>query len=65
MMDDLFDRIASGTTTADDCREVERMAAALSTLRLFVHEVSLFCDDEDYADRATRLLNDLYQEGES
>jgi hypothetical protein len=61
-MDDIFERIANGTTTVDDCREVERVMAALSTLRLFVHEVSLFCDDEDFANRATRLLNDLYQE---
>ena len=61
-MDDLFERIVTGMTTAEDCREVERMAATLSTLRLFVHEVSLFCEDEDYADRANRLLNDLYQE---
>jgi hypothetical protein len=61
-MDNLFDRIATGTTTADDCREVELMAATLSTLRLFVHEVSLFCEDENFANRASWLLSCLYPE---
>jgi hypothetical protein len=53
---DLLNRIATGTTTEEDCREVERMAAMLSRLQEFVHDVSLFCDDQQYADLASRLL---------
>lgn len=60
-MDEILSRIANGTTTVDDCLEVELMATALLTLLLFVHEVSLFCDDEDFATRAGWILNDIYR----
>lgn len=58
---DLLNRIATGTTTEEDCRKVERMAAMLSRLQEFVHDVSLFCSDEEYADLASQLIYDLYQ----
>jgi hypothetical protein len=61
---DLLNRIATGTTTEEDCREVERMAATLSRLQEFVHDVSLFCSDEEYADLASQLICNLCHIGE-
>jgi hypothetical protein len=55
-MEDILDRIATGTTTERDAVDVARIMAQHAALKLFVLEVAQFCTDPVYQVRAARML---------
>jgi hypothetical protein len=55
-MEDLLNRIATGTTTERDADEVGRLIARHIEMKIFVYDMAQFCTNPVHRARATRLL---------
>jgi hypothetical protein len=63
-MEDLLDRITTGTTTERDASEVARLMARYAALKLFVIDVAQWDPDPGYRACAARLLEYASDAGE-